>query len=283
MALSKLSTLDRSYRDIAGNEDITGFDVYSQVSDDKIGSVKDIILDDSGNFRYFIVDLGFWIFGKNVLLPVGRAQLDYNARRIYVLGLTKEQAEHLPEYRDDMPVDYEYEERVRNIYRSQGTSPQTAATTYDRNTYNYQQDASLFNLNEQNHQSLKLYEERLIAHKSRVKTGEVTVGKHVETQTARVSVPIEKERVVIERTTPSNAGTPVSVGEADFREGEVARIEVFEETPNIHKEAFVREEVRVRKEIDHDTVEAQETVRREELDLNTEGGSVINSTPKRSS
>lgn len=282
MVLSKLSTLDRSYRDIAGNEDITGFDVYSQVTDDKIGSVKDIILDDSGNFRYFIVDLGFWIFGKNVLLPVGRAKLDYKARRIYVLGLTKEQAEHLPEYKDDMQLDYDYEERVRNVYRSHDTSARTPAAAYDRNTYNYQQDASLFNLNEQNHQSLKLYEERLIAHKSRVKTGEVTVGKHVETETARVSVPIEKERVVIERNTPSNAGTPVSVGDADFREGEVARIEVYEETPNIHKEAFVREEVRVRKEVEHDTVEAQETVRREELDIDTDGGNIINKTSDRS-
>jgi len=34
-------------------------------------------------------------------------------------------------------------------------------------------------------------------------------------------------------------------GEIDFQEG-VARIEVYEET-DIHKEAFVREEVRVRK------------------------------------
>jgi len=46
---------------------------------------------------------------------------------------------------------------------------------------------------------------------------------------------------------------------------------VYEETPDIHKEAFVREEVRVRKVVEHDTVEAQETIRREELDVNTEG------------
>ena len=47
---------------------------------------------------------------------------------------------------------------------------------------------------------LKLYQERLVADKHREKTGEVTVGKRVETETARVSVPIEKERVVVERT-----------------------------------------------------------------------------------
>jgi stress response protein YsnF len=50
--------------------------------------------------------------------------------------------------------------------------------------------------------------------------------------------------------------------------GEVARVELHEETPEIRKETVVREEVRVKKVVDRDTVEAQETVRREELDIN---------------
>lgn len=58
---------------------------------------------------------------------------------------------------------------------------------------------------------------------------------------------------------------------AHAREGEVARMELYEETPDIHKEAVVREEVRVKKVVDRDTVEAQEKVRREELDIDTDG------------
>lgn len=100
----------------------------------------------------------------------------------------------------------------------------------------------------QDSQTLKLYEERLIANKQRRKTGEVTVGKHVETDTARVAVPVEKERVVIERTNPTNA-TPTSPDQA-FREGEAARMEIYEETPDIRKEAVVREEVRVKKVVE---------------------------------
>ena len=127
----------------------------------------------------------------------------------------------------------------------------------------------MFGLNEQENQTLKLYEERLIASKRRQKTGEVSIGKHVETDTARIAIPIERERVVIERVTPADAGTAVSGREADFREGEVARIEIHEETPDVRKEAFLREEVRVRKVVDQETVETQETVRREELDVNS--------------
>ena len=118
---------------------------------------------------------------------------------------------------------------------------------------------------------IKLYEERLVADTTRQKVGDVAIGKHVETEQAQVSVPIETERVVIERVTPT--GTEVAP-EADFREGEVARIVTHEETPDIHKEAFVREEVNVRKEVEHNTVEAQATVRKEKLDINVDGAPV---------
>ena len=123
--------------------------------------------------------------------------------------------------------------------------------------------------------SFKLYEERLIADKQREKTGEVVVNKRVETETAKVSVPIEKERVVIERTTPVDVGTAVAPGEANFGAGGVARVEVYEETANVHKEAFVREEVNVKKVVDRSTVSAEEQLKREELDVKTNGNSVV--------
>jgi uncharacterized protein (TIGR02271 family) len=146
--------------------------------------------------------------------------------------------------------------------------------TYDRDTYTYDRDPGLFGLNNPDHQTLKLYEERLIANKTRAKTGEVTVGKRVETEAVHVSVPIEKERVVVERTTPTDA-TAVAPGEAAFREGEVARMEVYEETPDIRKEAFVREEVRVHKEVDRDMVEADEMLRKERLDIDKSGNPTV--------
>ena len=284
MTLVKLTELDNNYRDVAGGEDITNFDVYSDINNEKVGSIKDILVDEEGHFRYLIVDVGFLIFGKKVLMPIGRSRISYSEKRVYAIGMTKEQAEKLPEFSENQKVDYDYEESVRGLYRPQAmgttaTSAQPMAGTFDRNTYNYQQEQSLYGLNEQNHQSLRLYEERLIASKKRMKAGEVTVGKHVETETRSVSVPIEKERVVIERTTPVGVSSVVTTGEASFTEGEVARIEVYEETPDIHKEAFVREEVRVRKEVDRDTVNAEETIRREELDVNTQGTPVLDNRP----
>jgi len=127
-------------------------------------------------------------------------------------------------------------------------------------------------------QSFKLYEERLVADKKQVKTAEVSIRKHVETQTAYISVPLKKERLVVEQTTPVNAVTLAAPGEANFHEGEIARMEVYEEKADVHKLAFVREEVSVRKEVDHNTVEVEDKVRKEELYLDSQSPDVIDKT-----
>jgi len=316
MPLQKLENFDPHYRETFGDDDLKGLDVYAEGTNEKIGKIGDILVDEAGHFRYLVVDIGFWVFGKRTLVPIGRVQHDHNARRVSV-SLTKAQVEALPEFNGDAAaVDYDHEEQVRGVYRTptagaavspatgavtpvnpsaplETSAPLDAATagamtgamaagpvraTDNRDTYNYQQEPSLYDLNDRDHQTIKLYQERLLASKTRRKTGEVAVGKHVETETARVSVPIEKERVVIERVTPTDAGRPVAPGTVDFREGEVAHMEIYEETPDIHKEAFVREEVRVNKVVEQETVQAQDTIRREELDVDAGGQTVKDKT-----
>ena len=117
---------------------------------------------------------------------------------------------------------------------------------------------------------IRLYEERLMVNKQRAKAGEVAIGKRVETETASVAVPVERERIVIERRDTVDS-TVVNPSTVDFNSGEVAHMEVYEEAADIQKQAFVREEVNIRKEVERDTVEARETVRREELQVEADG------------
>lgn len=300
MVLYKLEEFDSNYQDAFGGNDIKNYDVYSDIDNDKIGTVKNIMVDETGRFRYLVVDTGFWIFGKQVLLPVGRSQIDSRDRRVYAVGLTKEQAQNLPEFSENLDIDRDYEERVAGVYSAQtmGTATQlgtaTASMPYvapettmpstetdyvKRDRDIYQQKPDLFEMSDRDHQTLRLYEERLVANKQRQKTGEVSIGKHVETQTQNVAVPVEKEQVVIERKTPENAGQPVSPGEADFRDQQVARMDVYEEKPEIHKEAVLREEVNIRKEVERDTVNASEQIRREELDVDSQGRPIVDKNP----
>jgi uncharacterized protein (TIGR02271 family) len=285
MSLHKIKDFDPDYRKYFDNQDIIGFDLYS--GNDKVGSVENILVDDNGSFRYFVIHTGTWILGKKTLLPIGRARFDASKRRVDVDGLSRSQIESLPEFDENSTVDYEHEERTRGVYRPAAATLGTAApnnaptvppTAANRDSYDYKQDSDLYDLNDHDHQNLKLYEERLVANKTRQKTGEVAIGKHVETETAKVAVSLDQERVVIERT-PGDAKT-VAPGEANFQSGEVARIEVYQETPDIHKEAFVREEVSIRKEVDRETVQAEEQLRREELDVDKEGRTIMEQEPK---
>lgn len=313
MALHRIKDFDPDYKTHFDNGDIKGLDVYS--SGEKVGSVEDILVDDDGQFRYLIINTGAWIFGKKVLLPMGRARIDISGKRVNADRLTKAQVESLPEFKDDMTADYDHEERVRQVYRPSApldnaapldtptalgvgyagyeSAPATAnsvptidTTTgyqgYDRDTYNYQAEPDLYALHDEGQQGLRLYQERLIANKTRQKTGAVSVGKNVQTEMASVSVPIEKERVVIQRNAVAS-GTAVTPGEATFQEGEVARIDVYEETADVRKEAFVREEVHVQKVVDQETVTLEEKVRREELNVDTEGNPVVGQPDQQSS
>lgn len=183
MTLKKISDFEPNYLQTFEGNDIIGFKVYIDSSDEKVGSVKDILVDESGHFRYLVVDFGLWIFNKQVMLPVGRARVDYEAQRIYVLGLNRKQAENLPEYNDSVLVNYDYEEQVRGVYRSPANNSllteeielaESNTPAYNQDTYNYQQDSSLYELNYTDHQNLKLYQDRLLGKKnSTINSGEI--------------------------------------------------------------------------------------------------------------
>ncbi|WP_121969518.1 DUF2382 domain-containing protein [Leptolyngbya sp. BC1307] len=289
MALVSLKKTYPDYRNTFSDNSLSHLDDYSVYvdADNKVGSVEDGLFDDtSGQFRYLIVDTGPWIFGKKVLLPIGRAEFDNSKERVYVSGLTKKQVEDLPEYNGTADVDYDYEENVRGVYREptasqsapvSGTAAYATSGDYSRDDYTYDRDPGLYQMRDtaDRTQPIRLYEERLIADKTRSKTGDVVVGKRVKTETANVSVPVNKERVVVERTTPTGKTAATDVNHA-FEDGEVARVEVYEEKANVRKEAFVREEVSVRKETEEEMVNEQATIRREELDIDGANDVVTN-------
>jgi uncharacterized protein (TIGR02271 family) len=313
MSLYKIKDFDPEYSKHFDDGDVIGMDLYAE--NDKIGSVDDIMVDENGSIRYLLINTGMWIMGKRVLLPIGRARIDYSQKRVYAGTLTKSQVEDLPELTEETNVDDDHEERVRDIYRSstldfQQQTPHTTGVGYTgaesypastgseptldldtpyidgQSEYDRQaapapmpvatpaptvdRDADLYAIDERNHPSFKLYQERLIASKTRQKAGEAVISKHVETETATASVPVEKERVVIERM-PSTGTTAAAPGEVAFKDGEVSRVEVYDEVPEFRKEAFVREEVKVSKAVEQETATTQEQLRREEIDVKNAG------------
>lgn len=98
--------------------DVRGWEVRTDVDDEKVGKVEDMLLDESGRPRYLDVDLG--LFKKHVLLPVGQARADGRRDIVWVPGLTSDRFDNIPEWdRDAARVDRRYEDRLSAAYRGE--------------------------------------------------------------------------------------------------------------------------------------------------------------------
>ncbi|MBT2570009.1 YsnF/AvaK domain-containing protein [Planococcus sp. ISL-110] len=117
---------------------------------------------------------------------------------------------------------------------------------------------------------LRLHEERLNVDKESVQTGEVNVGKHVVEEQQTIEVPVEREEVYVERrpvNEEANSGTDGLTDKGVYDDGETIHIPVSEERVEVSKKDVVSEEIVVGKRKVQDTKVVNETVRREEADI----------------
>jgi len=117
---------------------------------------------------------------------------------------------------------------------------------------------------------IKLHEERLRVNKEKVQTGEIGLKKDVVTETQEIDVPVEKERVTVERHAVE--GDAVDGYNFDETADEI-RIPIHEEKVSVDKEAYVTEEVDVNTETVTENQKVSDTVRKEKLDV-VESGDV---------
>lgn len=109
---------------------------------------------------------------------------------------------------------------------------------------------------------VSLAEEELDVIKREKSAGEVRVGKHVESETKTIDVPVRKEHVTVERT----AATSSTPAEGAFKD-ETISVPIVEEEIEVRKRPVVKEEIRVRKQVTEQERRVADTVRREEADI----------------
>jgi uncharacterized protein (TIGR02271 family) len=111
-----------------------------------------------------------------------------------------------------------------------------------------------------------LSEEEVKVGKRTVGAGEVKLHKTVTTETVNVPVELKREDIVVERV----AAHEVEAGQGTFQE-EVIKVPLSREEPVVEKEVRVTGAVRVRKTEGVDKETIQETVRREDVDVDESG------------
>jgi uncharacterized protein (TIGR02271 family) len=115
--------------------------------------------------------------------------------------------------------------------------------------------------------TVRAHEEQLRVKKRPVETGEVKVRKEVHTEHKTLDVPVTREEVVVERRPAT--GSQVSAGDLNSREE--IRIPVREEEVNVEKQTVAVEDVSVGKRRVQDSKRVDETLRKEEIKVETEG------------
>jgi photosynthetic reaction center H subunit len=133
MALHKLSDREELAGG-AGAINASGWNVRTRRDDEKVGTVKEVLVEDSGEARYLDVDLG--MFSKRVLVPVERVTTDSTDEVVWVDGLDKDGFERIPEYDGDVAkLNADYRAGLLSDYEAAGTAGSAmagAGATYGR-------------------------------------------------------------------------------------------------------------------------------------------------------
>lgn len=95
--------------------EVSGYRIMG--SDEEIGHVQDIIVDDeSWAIRYLVVDTRNWWSGKSVILaPHWIERIDPATQTVHI-NLPREVIKNSPEWMPDQPVNREYEMRLYDYY-----------------------------------------------------------------------------------------------------------------------------------------------------------------------
>lgn len=126
--------------------------------------------------------------------------------------------------------------------------------------------------------AIPIVEERLVVGKREVERGGMRVRSYVVETPVEEQVSLRDEHVDVERRAVER---PVAAGEDPFRERTLEMTETDEEAV-VGKQAFVTEEIGLKKDVGQRTEEVRDTVRRTEVEVErTDGSSLASKPPKR--
>jgi sporulation protein YlmC with PRC-barrel domain len=144
--LQKLGGSD--FEIVDGQPDIRGWDV-KDAAGKQIGEVEELIFDyQSQKVRYLVVDLDdneYDLDDREVLIPIGIAELHENDDDVILPTVTVDQLRALPDY-DESRFDTEHETNVRNVFGGLGAATTAADIRREEDFYSHEHfnDARLY-------------------------------------------------------------------------------------------------------------------------------------------
>jgi uncharacterized protein (TIGR02271 family) len=229
---------------------------------DKVGTVEAVWEDHTGQPAYLAVRTGWLGLGRIHVVPAYAAEINEYSSTIRV-PYEGEVIKQAPSFDSQAEIDDRAEHSIREhfrIPRAAGETPAAGTTRSDEAT-------------------MKLKSEDVNIGKREVEYGGVRLRKVVRTERVNQPVDLKREEVVVERT-PVH-GEPERGRDARIAEGEKEiYLPLRREEPVVEKKVRTDEEVRVGKRTETDRREVSETFRKEDVEVESEGGA---KTPGRGS
>ena len=233
----------------------------------KVGKVKDLLFDESAmKVRYIVTNLkkGDWLDDdRDILIPIGQAQLDKDNERVVVPDLNRDVVTGLPHYKKVDDLTYDDETRIRNIFSG------NTAGDYDRDKFydheHYDEDRFYANNKDRDRTGkVDVVEEHLEVGKRTVDTGGARVSSRIVERPVEERINLREEHVNVNR---NRVDRPADSGDlANFKNQTIEEHETSE-VPVVNKEARVVEEISLDKEVENREEVIRENLRKTEVDV----------------
>jgi uncharacterized protein (TIGR02271 family) len=243
-------------------QQLTGRTVTDQQGD-KIGKVGQIYLNDStGEPEWLTVSTG--LFGtRESFVPLGGA--DYSGADV-VVPVTKDVIKGAPNVDNDGHLEPTEEEALYRYYADYLGTGGTGQPTGYADAGSAGHDTSGPNTDD----AMTRSEERLHVGTEQVQTGRARLRKYVVTENVTQTVPVSHEEVRLEREPITEANRDQALDGPAISEEE-HEVTLRAERPVIEKETVPVERVRLGTETVTDQQQVDETVRKEEIELEGDG------------
>ncbi|MDT0691005.1 PRC and DUF2382 domain-containing protein [Salegentibacter sp. F188] len=275
--INHLKELNKSDYKIADDQpNINNWTIYDSAGK-KVGKVKDMLFDEQAHkVRYIITNLKngeVYSDDRNVLIPIGRAQLNTSKERIMVPNVNQNHLSTVPQYRNTDTMTQEDEVAIRNAYSTGGTT--ATADTYDRETF-YSDDAfdeekfynpeaghTRDNLNHRD-EKVDVIEEDVEVGKKEVQTGGAKVSSRIVERPVEERIKLKEEDVKVKR---NPVDRPADSADLKGKQGKTITETETKEVPVVNKEARVVEEVSLEKDVNKKEEVIEDTVKETKVDV----------------
>ena len=221
---------------------------------DKIGTIEEIYLNDaSAQPEWALVGTGLTGSNSN-FMPLGSAVASGEDIQV---AISADKVKNAPSIEHDGPLSAEQVQELYAYYGDHGSEVQETEAAGQDTSGPTTDDA------------MTRSEEEVAVGTRQREAGRVRLRKYVVTENVQVTVPVQREKVRIEREPITEGNAPAAMDGPAISE-EVHEMTLHEEEPVVEKRVVPKERVRLVKETVVDETQVSEEVRKEQIDVEGE-------------